>query len=48
MGQAVGSSAAILWSFLAALMALSFGGSREAIYWLIYPALDNLLFDRRA
>ncbi len=35
LGGFVGSSAAILWSFLAVLMALLFGGSREAIYWFI-------------
>lgn len=35
LGGFVGSSAAILWSFLAVLMALLFGGSREAIFWFI-------------
>lgn len=35
LGGFVGSSAAILWSFLAVLMALLFGGNREAIFWFI-------------
>jgi signal transduction histidine kinase len=35
LGGFVGSSAAILWSFLAVLMALLFGGSREAIFWFL-------------
>jgi signal transduction histidine kinase len=35
LGGFVGSSAAILWSFLAVLMALLFGRSREAIFWFI-------------
>lgn len=35
LGGFVGSSAVILWSFVAVVMAVLFGGPREALYWFI-------------
>src|SRR5262249_54215800 len=35
LGGFVGSSAVILWSFIAVVMALLFGGAREALAWFV-------------
>jgi signal transduction histidine kinase len=35
LGGFVGSSAVILWSFIAVLMALLFGGARAAVWWFV-------------
>ena len=35
LGGFVGSSLVILWSFIAVLMALLFGGGREAVWWFV-------------
>ena len=35
LGGFVGSSLGIIWSFIAVLMALLFGGAREAVWWFV-------------